>query len=76
MSLSELVSKVLREPVGNLTDESSPDTVKGWDSFNHIQLMVALEETYRVRFTTVEMDTMKTLGMVKEALRRKGIDFL
>lgn len=74
MKLNELMARVLREPVANLVDESSPDTIKGWDSFNHIQLMVALEETYRVRFSTVEMDSMKTVGAVKETLRRKGIE--
>jgi acyl carrier protein len=76
MKLNELVARVLREPVENLTDESSPDSVKGWDSFNHIQLMVALEETYRVRFTTVEMDGMKSLGRLKDALSKRGIPIL
>lgn len=74
MTVKQLVARVLREPVEKIVDEAGPETLKGWDSFNHIQLMVALEETFKVKLTTAEMDRMKTFAAVREVMSRKGIE--
>jgi acyl carrier protein len=74
MTLKQLVARVLREPVEKIVDEAGPETLPGWDSFNHIQLMVALEETFKVKLSTAEMDRMKTFAAVREVMRGKGIE--
>jgi acyl carrier protein len=72
--LEDLFAKVLRVSAEKLSDDSSPDSLKKWNSFNHLQLIVAMEEAYGVKFTTSEIESVKTLGMAKEMLRRKGAD--
>jgi acyl carrier protein len=36
--------------------------VEGWDSLAHIQLVVAIEKEFRVRFTMLEVKRLKNVG--------------
>ena len=53
-----------------LTDEASPSSVKGWDSVNHMQLLLASEESFGVQFQPEEFASLTTFG----ALRRRLSD--
>ena len=73
MKLEELFATVLREPAGGLSNQASPATVRSWDSLRHIELVMAAEATYGVRFETSEVVTIRTLGCMRELLQQKGI---
>ena len=73
MKLEELFATVLREPVSRLSNEASPTTVRSWDSLRHIELVMAAEAQYGVRFETSEVVTIRSLGGMRELLQRKGI---
>ena len=55
-----------------------PDTtakdVEGWESFNHINLIVALEEDFDVTFTTDEISCMANVGSLVTILQARGFD--
>ena len=55
----EIASDVLQADV---TAESSPETVESWDSVQHLNLVLALEEEYGFEFSPEEMDQAKTVG--------------
>jgi acyl carrier protein len=74
MNVESLFERVLRLPQGTVTDETSNKTLRRWDSFNHIQLVLAIEETYKVKFSTAEI-SFKTVAEVKQLLRQKGVTF-
>ncbi len=42
----EVLSSILRVPLGELDATSSPDTIANWDSLRHLQVVLALEETF------------------------------
>ncbi|HWB82780.1 MAG TPA: acyl carrier protein [Bryobacteraceae bacterium] len=48
----------------SLTAGSSPEDVEKWDSVQHLNLVLALEERYGIQFEPEEMDGMKNLGQV------------
>jgi acyl carrier protein len=73
MKIEELFARILREPVETLTDDSSPKTVSSWDNLRHIELVMAAEAQYRVRFATSEVATIHTLGCMRSLLQQKGI---
>ena len=73
MKLEELFATVLREPAGGLSNAASPATVRSWDSLRHIELVMAAEATYGVRFETSEVVTIRTLGCMRGLLQQKGI---
>lgn len=36
--------------------------IDGWDSLNHIRLIVTIEKFYKVRFTSLEIGELKNIG--------------
>jgi len=57
-----IVASVLRVPADALDPTSSPDTIASWDSLNHMQLILALEENFGLRFAVDEMEAMQSVG--------------
>jgi len=55
-----------------LKPDTSPMQVKGWDSFNHINLMLGVENEFGVTFTTDEIQGMKSVGQLVDLLNAKG----
>ena len=55
-----------------LKPDTSPMQVKGWDSFNHINLMLSVEDEFGVSFTTDDIQKVKTVGQLVNLLNSKG----
>lgn len=45
-----------------VTDQTTADDVEDWDSLEHINLIVALEEEFGMKFTMGEVTGMKNVG--------------
>ena len=73
MQLEELFATILQEPAATLSDAASPSTHRSWDSLRHIELVMAAEAAYGIRFATAEVVTIRTLGCMRELLQQKGI---
>ena len=71
--LAEIFATVLRVDAETLNDESSPENIQSWDSMNAIRLVTAIEESFNVELTTSEIMRMRTLGLARDVLRRKGV---
>ena len=74
MTLVEVVASVLDIEPGKLNARSRPNNTEGWDSLRHIEVMLAIETAFNTRLSMMEMTTLRDLGDVGEALRKKGVD--
>jgi acyl carrier protein len=45
--------------------------VKDWDSFNHINLIVATEARFGIKFKTSEIESLKNVGHLEELIAKK-----
>jgi acyl carrier protein len=45
-----------------ITPETNASNIEDWDSYNHINLIVALETRFEVSFTTQEIGSMTCVG--------------
>ena len=45
-----------------LNANTSAKDVSGWDSFRHIEILVAVELRFGVRFRTRDMDALRNVG--------------
>ena len=48
--LKEIMSKVFDVPKESINNGSSPDTTDNWDSMNHMNLVLALEQAFGISF--------------------------
>jgi acyl carrier protein len=54
-----------------LADETTANDVDGWDSLMHLQLIVAIENHFKVKFTSKEILQWKNVGeMVSGIVKR------
>jgi acyl carrier protein len=45
--------------------------VPEWDSFNHINLIVAIEARFGIKFQTAELESMQTVGHLADLVQSK-----
>jgi acyl carrier protein len=45
--------------------------VPEWDSFNHINLIVAIESRFGIKFQTAELEAMHTVGHLADIVQSK-----
>jgi acyl carrier protein len=71
------LNKMLVETFGidpsALVDSLAMKDVATWNSLTHIELIVGLEEFFRIQFTQDEVVEMTSVGAIRGVLRRRGI---
>jgi len=72
--IQNVFREVFEEPELEIFPEMTAKDVENWDSFNHINLIVGLETTFNISFTTEEMAGMENVGNLVSILQKKGIE--
>jgi acyl carrier protein len=54
-----------------LTDETTADDVEEWDSLSHVQLVVALEKAFGIKFTSREILSWDNIGDLVDCISKK-----
>jgi len=66
------VAEIFSQPVKAVTPESSPDTIEGWDSVGHLNLVLALEQEFRVQFSPDDIEKMLTVQQIVQVLEHRA----
>lgn len=69
--LDEIFVDVIDNEDIKLTTETTAGDVDGWDSLSHIQLVVAIEKHFRIRFTAKEIQSWKNVGELVASIQSK-----
>ena len=72
--LYSIISKVLDVPESEINDQTSPETVKAWDSLNLYMLIDDIESEFNVKFTLEEILEIKNIGYFKKLLVNRGCE--
>lgn len=62
------MSQILKIPVEDISDDISTENCQKWDSLNHINLMLAIEQEYGVSFSDDELVSLVSLDKLSEAV--------
>lgn len=69
--LTDIIGDVLDQPDIALTRDTVANDVPGWDSVNHINIVVGVEIRFRVKFRTAELDEIKNVGDFVDLIAKK-----
>lgn len=53
--IKEIMSLVFSIPADSIKDDASTQNLENWDSLNHMNLVVALEQEFQIRFEDDEI---------------------
>ena len=71
--LNEIFCDVLDLDEVELTDTTCADDIEEWDSLSHIQLIVAIEKAYGIKFTSLEIMKWKNVGEMVDSIMSKYV---
>lgn len=70
--ITEVFRDILDDKTLTLADDTTAADVEGWDSLNHIDLIVAVEKRFKVKFTTREVTGLRNVGELAALVQRKA----
>ena len=72
-NLYEIISQVFSVPIYEVNDESSPENIESWDSFNGLVLVDELEPNFNIKFTISEITDVKNVADIKRHLKNHNV---
>lgn len=71
-SLRDILADTLEISPEEVTPELNTEAVEAWDSFRHLQLMLAIEGEYGVQFDPQQIPDLTSVAKIQGALASKG----
>ena len=68
-----IIARVMDVSITEINDNSSPETIPSWDSFNSYILLDELETEFKTEFTIDEVTETKNVSDIKLHLKSHGI---
>jgi acyl carrier protein len=67
----QIASDIFSVPVGSIGADSSADTIEAWNSMQHLNLVLALEEKFDIHFSPEEIEEMSSVGTIAAMLEAR-----
>ena len=69
--LSEIFESVFDDDSIQLTPALTAKDVDGWDSLTHIRLLLTVERSFKVKFSTTEIGKLENVGGLVALIKTK-----
>lgn len=73
-SIKKVMGEIFGLAPGEIPDHATMEELEGWDSLNHMELMLAIEIEYGVRISTTLMLELVSLDSIQDFLKSQGVD--
>lgn len=70
--LTDLLRDIFVDPDLVVTPATKAADVRGWDSMKQIEINIAVEERYGIRLTAREVDSLRSVGDLVDAIVAKS----
>lgn len=70
--LTDLFRELFADDSIVLKPQTTASDIDGWDSFNHISVIVAVETRFGVKMTTAEIEGLTNVGTLVAAIESKS----
>jgi acyl carrier protein len=72
-SLRDILADILEISPEQVTPDLGVGTVENWDSFRHLQAILAIEGEYGVQFDPQRIAELTTVSQIQAELESKGV---
>ncbi len=69
-----IIAKVFSISESEVNDESGPENIENWDSFNGLILVDELENHFKIKFTISEITDVKNVADIKRHLKNHDVN--
>ncbi len=69
--LARIFQEVFDDDTLQIQPDTTSDDVDGWDSLSHINLVVAVEQFFKLRFGFGETQALKNVGDLQALVEKK-----
>ena len=69
--VQDIFRDIFDDPDLVINDSTNSDGIEDWDSLNHINLVVAIEKEFKIKFTFAELATLQDVGAMIDLIIRK-----
>ena len=71
--IKSIMAEVLEMSADQIGESTAMDNTDSWDSLKHMEMVMALEESFQVELPADEMMEMISFNDIKRILRDKGV---
>jgi len=72
--LYSIIAKIMDVSESDINDQSGPETIANWTSFNSYVLLYQLETEFNVKFTIDEAMDVQIVADIKRHLNNHGVN--
>lgn len=70
--LKKIILDTLKLDDFDIKDETTAPEVPGWDSLNHVNVILAVEKHFNIRFKNLEVLRLKNVGELQKLVNSKS----
>ena len=71
--VNAIIAKVFSISESQINDQSGPENIESWDSFNGLILVDELENHFKIKFSISEITDVKTVADIKQHLKNHNV---
>ena len=71
-ALNEVFQDEFDDDTIRLNDQTTADDIEDWDSLEHINLVIAVEKRFQMKFTMGEVMGLKNVGEMVDLILQRG----
>ena len=71
--LAELFCDIFDDDLMQIDRSTTAENIDAWDSLVHINLIVAIEKEFQIKFALGEIQDLKNVGDLVDAITKKSI---
>lgn len=71
--LNQIFQDVFDDDSITVDENTTADDIEGWDSLEHVNLIVAVEDEFGMKFSMGEVTSMKNVGEMAGILKERAV---
>ena len=71
LKIKQIMAVIFDTTKENIPDDAEPLKIDQWDSLNHMQLIVALEQEFDIKFSDDELTELLNLSLITAIIQSK-----